>query len=70
MDYLKEIVERIKDYNKWPEFDRPDFLEELNALADNAISKKSIEGYLTAFLILTPAVNSGHQSPHTAILFS
>ena len=51
MDYLREIIDRIKDSNKWPEFERPDFLEELNDLADVAISKKSIEGYLAALLI-------------------
>jgi len=51
MEYLEELVERIKDNSKWPEFDRPDFLGELNFLADDAVSKKTIEGYLAALLI-------------------
>ena len=51
MDYLAKIVEQIKDPDRWPAFDRPDFLEELNELADKAISKKSIEGYLAGLLI-------------------
>jgi hypothetical protein len=51
MDYLANIVEKIKDREKWPEFDRPDFLEELNELADKAVAKKTIEGYLAALLI-------------------
>ena len=51
MDYHTEVVERIKNPKKWPEFDRPDFLEGLNKLADKAVSKKSIEGYLAALLI-------------------
>lgn len=51
MEYLRELVERIKDNHKWPEFDRPDFLNELNFLADDAVSKKTIEGYLAGLLI-------------------
>ena len=51
MDYLEEIVDRIKNSDKWPEFERPDFLEELNELADVAVSKRTIEGYLAAVLI-------------------
>ena len=51
MTYLENIVEKIKDPEKWPEFNRPDFLEELNELADKAVAKKTIEGYLAALLI-------------------
>lgn len=51
MNYFKELIERIKDNEKWPEFDRPDFLDELNTIADEAVSKKTIEGYLAALLI-------------------
>ncbi|HHT9105440.1 MAG TPA: hypothetical protein ACFYD7_06165 [Candidatus Wujingus californicus] len=51
MDYHAKVVQRIKDPEKWPAFDRPDFLDKLNKLADKAVSKKSIEGYLAALLI-------------------
>jgi CRISPR/Cas system-associated endoribonuclease Cas2 len=51
MNYFEELIERIKDNQKWPAFDRPDFLDELDTLADEAISKKTIEGYLAALLI-------------------
>ena len=51
MNYSEELIERIKDSDKWPAFDRPDFLEQLNTIADEAVSKKTIEGYLAALLI-------------------
>jgi hypothetical protein len=51
MNYQEELLERIKDHNKWPEFDRPDFLNELNEIADKSVAKKTIEGYLAALLI-------------------
>jgi hypothetical protein len=51
MDYLQQLVNRIKDREQWPQFERPEFLDELNELADNAITKQSIEGYLAALLI-------------------
>ena len=51
MTYQKELLDRINDNNKWPEFDRPDFLNELNEIADKSVQKKTIEGYLAALLI-------------------
>lgn len=39
------------DREKWPEFDRPDFLEELNGIADEAIESDTVHGYLAALLI-------------------
>ena len=51
MTYKDDLIHRIKHSNKWPSFDRPDFLIELNVLADEALSKKTIEGFLAALLI-------------------
>lgn len=51
MDYHDKVVRQIKDPDKWPAFDRPDFLDKLNKLADKSIGKNTIEGYLAALLI-------------------
>lgn len=51
MTYQKELLDRINNNEKWPKFDRPDFLNELNEIADKAVKKKTIEGYLAALLI-------------------
>jgi len=51
MTYEEKITQRIKDSEKWPSFDRPDFLDELNELAEDSISKDTIEGYLATILI-------------------
>lgn len=51
MNYKDELLKRINNDKKWPEFDRPDFLNELNELADKSVAKKTIEGYLAALLI-------------------
>lgn len=50
-DYQHELTERIKDSSKWPDFDRLDFLAELNDLADKAWEKGTVEGYLASLLI-------------------
>lgn len=51
MDYKQELINRIKKPDRWPEFDRPDFLNELNSIADDAFEKNTIEGHLAALLI-------------------
>tara|TARA_Y100000294_G_C8420070_1_gene282418 strand:+ start:115 stop:651 length:537 start_codon:yes stop_codon:yes gene_type:complete len=51
MTYSEDIIKRIKADSMWPKFDRSYFLEELNELADEAVSKKTTEGYLSALLI-------------------
>jgi RNase P/RNase MRP subunit p29 len=51
MEYKQEIINKISDSDNWPKFDRPDFMDDLNELADDAIAKKTIEGYLAALLI-------------------
>src|SRR3989442_515713 len=51
MTYKTELIERIKDSEKWPAHARPDFLNELNEGADEVFAKASIEGYLASVLI-------------------
>jgi hypothetical protein len=51
MEYLEQVIERITDSEKWPTFDRPEFLDELDELAEESISKNTVEGYLAALLI-------------------
>lgn len=46
-----DLIERISDSKNWPSFDNPDFMQELDDLANEAIIKKTIEGYLAALLI-------------------
>ncbi|MEO6023701.1 MAG: hypothetical protein ABIP64_11395 [Burkholderiales bacterium] len=36
---------------RWPDFDRQYFLDELNAIADEAYDSKTTRGYLVALLI-------------------
>lgn len=51
MNYQKEILNKLKDSEKWPGFDRPDFLNQLNEIADNSFKKENVEGYLASLLI-------------------
>ena len=51
MGYKQELIGKILDSDKWPSFGRPDFLNTLNKLADDASKKDSLEGYLAALLI-------------------
>ena len=50
-DYHQQLVARIKDRDQWPDFSEPNFLSQLNDLADEAWSKNTVEGYLAALLI-------------------
>lgn len=49
--YRREIVERIIDRTKWPNFGRLDFLAELKEIAEDSFLHNTIEGYLGALLI-------------------
>jgi CRISPR/Cas system-associated protein endoribonuclease Cas2 len=51
MNYTKDILDKLRDSDNWPDMERPDFLQELNDIADNSFDKKTIEGYLAALLI-------------------
>jgi hypothetical protein len=51
MSYQDDLIEKIKDNDKWPTLDRPEFLEELDVLASEACDQNTIYGYLAALLI-------------------
>jgi hypothetical protein len=51
MNYTQELINRIEKSDNWPSFDRPGFLIDLNAVADEAFEKSTVEGYLAALLI-------------------
>jgi len=51
MTYHRDIINRIKNPENWPGPEQPNFLNELNNVADESFSKNTIEGYLAAILI-------------------
>ena len=51
MKSQKEIISILTDGSKWPDIYHPEFLEELNTVADNLFSKKTLEGYIASILI-------------------
>lgn len=51
MSYKKDIINRVRNSDLWPDYGSSDFLVTLNVLADKSLKKKSIEGALAAVLI-------------------
>lgn len=51
MSYSKDLIEKIVNKKNWPSFEKANFLQELNTIADDAIKKNTIEGCLAAILI-------------------
>jgi hypothetical protein len=49
--YKEDLIQTIQDSDRWPSFERPDFLDDLNSIADEAYAKNTIEGYLAALLV-------------------
>jgi len=49
--YERELRRRLRDPEAWPGFERPDFLERLEALAERALERRTVEGHLAAILI-------------------
>ena len=49
--YERDLRRMIADADSWPEFPGATFLARLNKVADEAITKKTIEGNLAAILI-------------------
>jgi hypothetical protein len=41
----------LKDRASWPDFDRRDFLSELDGVAEDALCRRTVDGYLAALLI-------------------
>ena len=51
MTYESDLLRRIRDADLWPAFDRPDFLDDLDSMAERALSQGTVEGALAALLI-------------------
>jgi len=49
--YERDLRARLRDPTLWPEFDRPNFLQRLDAVAAGALRKATVEGHLAAILI-------------------
>lgn len=49
--YQDNIIHKIEDSERWPKFERSDFMQQLNGFADSVYYKDSTEGYLAALLI-------------------
>jgi len=50
-EYEARVSYRDGVLSSWPEFERPDFLDELDNAAQEALDRDTLEGYLAAFLI-------------------
>ena len=51
MTYEEKLIRRVRDSEAWPGFERPEFLEELDEVANTAFAKDTIEGSLASMLI-------------------
>jgi hypothetical protein len=51
MTYQQDIIKRLSKSGYWPEFERRDFLSELDGIAEDAFMHETLEGYLGALLI-------------------
>lgn len=51
MNYAQNLITTVLDSDRWPYFERADFLDELDDVANNALSKNSVEGCLASLLI-------------------
>lgn len=51
MTYQEKLCLRIGNIEKWPKFERLDFLTDLNEIADKMNLKGTDEGYLASLLI-------------------
>lgn len=49
--FSSEAFKTVLNHDNWPEFRRPEFLDELNRIADEAFKKETIDGYLASVLI-------------------
>jgi len=43
MSYRTDLIDRIKDSEKWPSFDRLAFLADLNTLAEEVLAKNTTD---------------------------
>jgi hypothetical protein len=64
MSYKTDLVARLKDPDDgWPHFETADFMETLDAFAEEAFTKKSVEGHLAAMLMATNLRRNGEAPP-------
>ena len=49
--YERETRRRLRDPESWPSFDRPEFLDRLDKVANRALERRTVEGYLAAILV-------------------
>jgi hypothetical protein len=49
--YEHDLNNRLRDPAQWPDFHRPNFLQRLDAAAERAMRKRTVEGHLAAVLI-------------------
>ncbi len=49
--YERETRRRLRDPEAWPSFDRPEFLDRLDKVANRALEKCTVEGNLAAILV-------------------
>ncbi len=51
MTYETELIKKIKNPGYWPDFERPNFLSDLDGIAEDAFMYDTLYGYLSALLI-------------------
>ncbi|MCG3161039.1 MAG: hypothetical protein JMDDDDMK_02157 [Acidobacteria bacterium] len=51
MTYEADLRRRIQSSDLWPDFERPEFLDDLDSLAEQALNRATVEGALAALLI-------------------
>ena len=51
MNDKKQIIAKLIDSEKWSVIYRPEFLEQLNIIADKIYNKKNLEGFISSLLI-------------------
>ena len=51
MSYKTDLIKRISNSSNWPDFERANFLDELDEIGHQAFDKGTLEGYLASLLI-------------------
>ena len=51
MNYKTDLIKKISNSTNWPDFERANFLDELDEICNQAFDKGTIEGYLASLLI-------------------
>lgn len=51
MSYQSDIIKRLRDSELWPSFGKPDFSDKLDKIANRALNRRTVDGYLAAALL-------------------